>query len=177
MEAQRKRNLNISLDDETSLGSFERNYQEQAPGIDEVATRLESLSPMPTTTSMQDLKELPALWYKLHVLIFDLRSHKANSTSRDRLETVIDPSYVGSPYFTPAEATMVKSLQVSRSQGSATLADFIEETLKERLERRMKKREESEDYRVCAAHDIAPILERVMSVNEKTLMKERSFCY
>jgi hypothetical protein len=74
---------------------------------------------------------------------------------------VIDPSYIGSPYFTPTEATMVKSLQVSGRKGSITLTEVIKEILNERLERRMKKRVKNVDYRACAAHDVAPILERV----------------
>ena len=105
--------------------------------------------------------------------MYDLRSFQANTVSRDRIETVIDPSYIGSPYFTDTEAAMVKGLQVSGSKGSSTLEEVIEETLKERLQRRMKKRVESEDFRVCVAHDVAPILERVLGVKEKDLMRDK----
>jgi hypothetical protein len=56
---------------------------------------------------------------------------------------------------------MVKSLQVSGRKGSITLTEVIKEILNERLERRMKKRVKNVDYRACAAHDVAPILERV----------------
>ena len=105
-----------------------------------------------TTPSIQDLEEAPGLWYKLHVLLYGLRNYQANSRPRDRLKTVIDPSYIGSPYFTPSEATMVKSVQISGSTGSST--EIIENTLNKRLERRMRKRVERGSYsvpRVCCS--------------------------
>ncbi|KAN0121949.1 hypothetical protein V8E51_000275 [Hyaloscypha variabilis] len=126
-------------------------------------------------SSIQDLKESPRVGYKIHGFMYDLRSFQENTASRDRLETVIDHSYIGSPYFTDTEAAMVKGLQVSGSKGSSTLEEVIEETLKERLQRRMKKRVESEDFRVCAAHDVAPTLERVLGVTEKYLMRDKQF--
>jgi hypothetical protein len=70
---------------------------------------------------------------------------------------------------------MVKSPQVSGSKGSTTLAEVIEETLTERLERRMKKRVEGGDYRVYAAHDVAPILEKVFGAEEKDVMRDKEF--
>jgi hypothetical protein len=47
--------------------------------------------------------------------------------------------------------------------------------LDERLNRRMKKRVESEDYRVCAAHDLAPIFEKALGINPKELAKSQEF--
>jgi hypothetical protein len=70
---------------------------------------------------------------------------------------------------------MVKSFQVGENNGSIALAEVIEDTLKERLERRMKKRVSSKDFRVCAAHDIAPILEKALGVKEKDLMRDKEF--
>ena len=49
---------------------------------------------------------------------------------------------------------------------------FIVEKLKERLDRRMKKRRQSGDFRVCAAHDVSPILEKVLGIKERDLMKD-----
>lgn len=47
------------------------------------------------------------------------------------------------------------------------MAALMEEILNERLNRRMKKRVESGDHRVCAAHDIAPILEKALGIKPK----------
>ena len=65
---------------------------------------------------------------------------------------------------------MIKSTIVD---GSITLETVIEETLNERLERRIKKRVESEDFRVCAAHDLAPIFEKAFE--PKDLAKDERF--
>jgi hypothetical protein len=48
------------------------------------------------------------------------------------------------------------------------LKALIEETLNERLERRMKKRVESGDFRVCAAHDLAPVLRRLLGLRGRS---------
>jgi hypothetical protein len=95
--------------------------------------------PIAPTFTIQDLKNLPELWYKIHVLIFDLRSYQTNTGSRDRLETVIGPSYIRSPYFTSCEVAIIKSLQIGGSKGPTMLAELIDEFLQVRLEWRMKK--------------------------------------
>jgi len=70
---------------------------------------------------------------------------------------------------------MVKALRTGVDKESSTLAEIVEDILKERLERRMKKRVESGDYRVCAAHDVAPILEKVLGLKEKDLLRDKEF--
>jgi hypothetical protein len=55
------------------------------------------------------------------------------------------------------------------------LEAIIEETLNERLERRLKKRVESGDFRVCAAHDLAPVFEKSFGVKEKELARNERF--
>jgi hypothetical protein len=151
------------------------DQKQEVASMDEETLGLDRLSITPIKSSIQGLKAVPGLWYKIHVLIYDLRNFQANSACRERLETVIDASYLGSPYFTPAEATMVKSFQVGESNGSIILVEVIEDTLKERLERRMKKRVHNGDFRVCAAHDVAPVLEKALGVKEKDLMRNKEF--
>lgn len=56
-----------------------------------------------------------------------------------------------------------------------TLEDVIQSTLAERLERRMKKRVENGDYRVCAAHDLSPIFEKGFGINHKSLKSDAVF--
>ena len=55
------------------------------------------------------------------------------------------------------------------------MSALIEETLKERLDRRTKKRAESGDYRICAAHDVAPILEKALGIKQKDLERDQAF--
>ena len=113
-----------------------------------------------------------SVWYKLHVLLYDLRHFEQSNQSRSRLESVTDPSYLGEPYFNLSQAEMIKTIRVETDK---TLATIIEDTLNERLNRRMKKRVGSGDYRVCAAHDIAPCLEKLLGINPKNLEKNQAF--
>ena len=69
---------------------------------------------------------------------------------------------------------MIKSTAVINNS-EQILGDLIQETLDERLNRRMKKRVESEDYRVCAAHDLAPIFEKGLGVRRKEFEKDKEF--
>ena len=125
-----------------------------------------------SSTSLPELKMDSNIWYKIHVLLYDLRHFEQSNISQSRLETVIDPSYLGEPYFNPEEAEKIKG---ARLDGDKTLSALIEETLDERLNRRMKKRVESGDYRVCAAHDVAPILEKALGIKPKDLERDQGF--
>jgi len=60
-------------------------------------------------------------------------------------------------------------------QGSDSRCRLESVTDHERLERRTKKRVESGDYRVCAAHDVAPILEKAFGIKPKDLERDQAF--
>ncbi|OBT65206.1 hypothetical protein VE03_04724 [Pseudogymnoascus sp. 23342-1-I1] len=125
-------------------------------------------------TSLEDLKAQPSLWFKIHVLLYDLRDFEENPQAQERLDTVLDVSYIGMPYFDPVEAQQLKACVVDATD-SKTLEMLIEDTLRERLERRMKKRVDTGDYRVCAAHDIALIFEKAFSIKPKDLQTNTEF--
>lgn len=125
-----------------------------------------------SSASLRELKTDSNLWYNIHVLLYDLRHFEQSIVSQSRLESVVDPSYLGEPYFDQKEAEKIKG---ARLDGDKTMSCLIEETLNERLERRMKKRVESGDYRVCAAHDVAPILEKALGIKPKDLEKNQAF--
>ena len=137
-----------------------------------------SQSPSPSSTmaapapTLTDLRTDSAIWYKFHVLIYDLRHFDQNPTSQSRLETVIDPSYLDSPYLTTLEADKIKCTRLESGQ---TISALIAATLEERLSRRMKKRVASGDYRVCSAHDVAPILEKALGIRPKDLDTSPAF--
>ena len=125
-----------------------------------------------SSVSLPELKMDSNIWYKIHVLSCDLRHFDESNVSRSRLETVMDSLYLGEPYFNPDEAEKIKG---ARLEGDRTMSALIEETLNERLNRRIKKRVESGDYRVCAAHDVAPILEKALGIKPKDLERNKAF--
>ena len=49
------------------------------------------------------------------------------------------------------------------------------EGLNERLKRRNKKRVKSGDFRVCAAHDLAPLMASVLGIDLKQMEKDKEF--
>ncbi|KAJ9264190.1 hypothetical protein DTO212C5_7249 [Paecilomyces variotii] len=120
--------------------------------------------------SIEDLRSNSFLWYKIHVFLWDLRNFQEKD-SQARLDNVMDSSYLCLPYFTPEEVNQLKTTNV---QDKKTLSDIISETLNERLERRTKKRVESGDFRVCAAHDLAPIFEKALCIKQKDLERDRT---
>lgn len=119
---------------------------------------------------------------------YDLNNFRTIKASEDRLEKIIDISYIGKPYFNDTEAQTLKTLQIDVSRPShpeqksikpvpeyKSLEAFIMDELNERLGRRDKKRQESGDFKVCVAHDIAPILERAFDIRHKDLEKDKNF--
>lgn len=101
-----------------------------------------------------------------------LRHFRPDDASCDRLQRVVDPLYVGFPYFTTIEAEQIKATSLS---DGASLQMTIENTLDKKLNRRIKKRIESQDFRVCAAHDLAPIFEKAFGIHAKDIDKNSKF--
>jgi hypothetical protein len=130
-------------------------------------------SPVPyTAPTIRDLRSTHSLWYRIHVFVYDLRNFKERADCQSRLDSIIDTSYLGTPYFKQEEVDMLKATKVNDEM---TLEAVIRNTLDERLERRLKKRVESGDYRVCAAHDLAPIFETAFNIKPKDLAKDDAF--
>ncbi|THX20668.1 hypothetical protein D6D17_00519 [Aureobasidium pullulans] len=124
------------------------------------------------TPTISDLKSNNPLWWRIHVFTYDLRHYRERPDSLERLETIVDISYLSTPYFNESEVTQLKSTLLSTGK---TLEETIEQTLHERLNRRLKKRQESNDYRVCAAHDLAPIFEKAFGLEHKQLARDVEF--
>ncbi|OOF93395.1 hypothetical protein ASPCADRAFT_7621 [Aspergillus carbonarius ITEM 5010] len=125
-----------------------------------------------TISNLKDSSISNTLWYRIHVLISDLKNFNHPSANK-RLEKVVDPSFIGKPYFSPEEADKIKQTVVDTN--GKTFSQMVEENLNERLERRQKKRIESGDFRVCAAHDLAPIMGRALSIDLKQMEKDKEF--
>ncbi|KAI4189593.1 MAG: hypothetical protein LQ346_005093 [Caloplaca aetnensis] len=126
-----------------------------------------------TSSQLQSLQNDAQCWHKIKVFLFDLRHFKERTDSRDRLELITDPSYIAAPYFEPPEIQSIKSFIPGGCD--ITLGQLIESTLDEKLNRRMKKRVATADYRVCAAHDLAPVFEQAFGVRPKDLQKDKMF--
>ena len=114
------------------------------------------------------------LWFKINLFTYELHRYREDVEIRDRLDTIADAAYIGMPYFTETEATQLKSTLIDTRvtnphykgpkiekvpEDEKELSLVIEETLHKKLEQRNEKRKKEGDYRVCAAHDIAPIFE------------------
>jgi hypothetical protein len=124
-------------------------------------------------SDLQDATIFPTLWYRLHVLVFDLQHFNQRADSKERLENVSDTSYIGMPYFKPEEAVAIKNTVVKEK--GKKISQIIEEELHKRLDRRNEKRINSGDFRVCAAHDLAPIIGSALGIDLKRLDKDKKF--
>ncbi|KDB21303.1 hypothetical protein H109_06778 [Trichophyton interdigitale MR816] len=128
---------------------------------------MDETQPIARTYSVADIQSRRSLWYRLHVYVYDLYNFRT-----DRLDSVVDITYLGKPYFNQEEVELLKNT-TSNTSGSKgeTLAQKIESTLDERLNRRIKKRIESSDFRVCATHDLTPIFEAIFNIPPKKIAK------
>ncbi|THY33283.1 hypothetical protein D6D01_02312 [Aureobasidium pullulans] len=67
---------------------------------------------------MNNLEGLPTLqnhhdlWYKIHVLLYDLCNIATDRTSESRTLATTDELYISAPYFTPSEAALIKSTRI-----------------------------------------------------------------
>jgi hypothetical protein len=136
--------------------------------------------PSPSTLSSpkyttEEIRQDCKLWYKIHVFIYDLRNFRSNDKSRDRLDSVVDTYYLGLPYFNATEADKILHT-IGDVETGRTLKELLDDFFSQKLEKRKKSRmEETADYRVCAAHDLAPIFEKVFRVHPKDLAKNKGF--
>lgn len=66
--------------------------------------------------NVQDLQHSPSLWYKILVFVYDLRNFREKVDSQARLNSIIDASYIGMPYFQPDEVERIKSTVINTDQ-------------------------------------------------------------
>ena len=140
-------------------------------------------------STLDTIKEDPLLFYRICVLLYDLRNMANDRTSESRTLSTTDELYISPPYFTPAQAQMIKTAVVQKPQpcGSSvedeentitTVEDVdisgeprsIEEALKDRLVNFFEKRRAS--ARPCGLHDMAPIYESVFEIAQSELKDE-----
>jgi hypothetical protein len=124
--------------------------------------------------ALSNLKQDSNLWYKVHVLLYDLRNIKSDRFTESRSLGTTDELYTSGPYFTPSEAACIKEtiIEVTTDTEERTIATdtensdvilpikdskTIEEAIKERLAGFYDKRRASGDSRPCGPHDIPSI--------------------
>lgn len=154
----------------------------------DIAVKAKTTSPIAKPT-LSELMKNSNLWYKLHVLIYDLRNINNNHLSELRTIRTTDELYISGPYFTPSESNLIKATIVEdTSDSKATVTDeasdsksvplikeskTVEEAIKEMLAGFFDKRKASGDSRPCGPHDMAPIYERVFNIKASELQDER----
>lgn len=126
---------------------------------------------MPQTAGR--LRENAPLWYKLHVFMYDLRNFRSNAASRARLDAVVSLDYIGQPYFSDAEAETLRNTVV---EGGLILTEALDIFFQQKLPTRLESRAKSEyDYRICAAHDVAPVFEKAFGAKAVDLKRNKQF--
>lgn len=139
--------------------------------------------------TLSELMQNLNLWYKLHVLIYDLRNINSDHSSESRTLRTTDELYISGPYFTPSESNLIKATVVKETSDSkATVTDenldskfvplikesrTVEEAIKKMLAGFFDKRRASGDSRPCGPHDMAPIYEKVFNIKPSELRDER----
>ena len=99
--------------------------------------------------TLSELRKNDHLWYKILLLIHDFH-HQKQESSKNRTDEIIDPIYIGTPYFTVEEADTIKTAFVDDTQ-SQTLEALIQVTLEER------QRTTITHIFPCGPHDMVPV--------------------
>jgi hypothetical protein len=179
---------------------MKHNMAKQKPG----QSTQKTTEPLQTTkTFLSDLKQDSDLWYKIHVLIYDLCNIKTDPSAESRTLLTTDELYISGPYFTESESALVKhtiiqgirNTQVpteteeitekpTTAEGANAAKEHsssiipkepktVEEAIKERLAGFFDKRKASGDSRPCGPHDMTPIYESVFGIHHSELQDER----
>jgi hypothetical protein len=130
-------------------------------------------------TTVADLRKDAALWYKILLLIYDLKNvGSKNPESKNRLEQTTHVRHLSGPYFTEMEAEKVRNAVVvgwrstreeseeydeeeNSTEPEVTDATDVPTTLDQAITHRLKnfldKRKASGDARPCGKHDMVPV--------------------
>jgi hypothetical protein len=137
------------------------------------------------------------LWYKIHVLLYDLRNIATDRTAESRTLATTDELYISVPYFTTDEAVLitqtrippptlqeipefellgydgpVEEAPVIEKDVSLVSLVTVEDAIKGCLENFFEKRRASGDARPCGPHDMGPIYLAVFGISKAELKDE-----
>ena len=128
------------------------------------------------TVTISDLREDLDLWYRIHVLLYDLNNVKV-STSEKRLSTTMNELYISGPYFRDFEATKICIALINDSDEPGFLDGvstdvqeiMVERALHYKLANFLDKRKASGDARPCGPHDMVPIYSSIFGITTEEL--------
>jgi hypothetical protein len=146
--------------------------------------------PRQLKATLSELKGNSDVWYKIHVLIYDLCNIKNDRSSQSRIEHTVDELYISEPYFTTAEAALIKATVVEVTKSTENIIDnevtlneevhsatedfnAVEEAIKGRLSNFYNKRKASGDFRPCGPHDMVPVYLSVFGIPRSELVDKR----
>jgi hypothetical protein len=156
--------------------------------------RLSNKTNVPTATTSAEntifqLKINTKLWYKIQAMVFDMHNMQKSPSSWTRIDNTNDPQYLGLPYFTEDETTIIKAtlIPIASQQTFKELIDqpanvdnqevpnyqTIQNAIQETFQDFHRKREVSCDFKPCGPHDLAPAYLRIFDIKESELSKER----
>nr|OQO24230.1 hypothetical protein B0A51_12286 [Rachicladosporium sp. CCFEE 5018] len=116
--------------------------------------------------TLSDLRADHEIWYKILVLIYDLRNIKMDKTSENRTLQTVDPLYISTPYFSLEEADAVKGVKVDAET-------TLEQAIMKALENFFEKRRASGDARPCGPHDMVPLYLECFGVGKGEIEDEK----
>ncbi|KFY44205.1 hypothetical protein V494_01583 [Pseudogymnoascus sp. VKM F-4513 (FW-928)] len=149
--------------------------------------------------TLSNLQENKILWFKIHVLLYDLCNISKDRAAEARTLCTTDELYISAPYFTPEEAVLIKNTVVyppiltdipefetlelekdidSEASGPAKrevtrMALTVEEAITSCLRNFFAKRRASGDARPCGPHDMGPIYKAVFGITTEELRDEK----
>lgn len=88
-----------------------RNHKSQVHGL-KIPTQSER-------TNLSVLRQELDLWYRLHILLYDLNNVAKDASSEKRICSTTNELYISEPYFTDSEATRIRTAIVDGALGSA----------------------------------------------------------
>jgi hypothetical protein len=164
------------------------------------ANPAKNAEPLPREAmTLSDLRADSDLWYKIHVLLYDLYNIAKDRAAEARTLCTTDELYISAPYFTPEEAALIKATVVPpptlnylpefqaldfeddtstkikepMEEKAIPEAMTIEEAIKSCLQNFFKKRRASGDARPCGPHDMSPIYNTVFGITKEELTEEK----
>lgn len=119
-----------------------------------------------TNYTLSELRDNRDLWYKICVLIYDLRHMTKDKTCESRTLQTTDAFYISAPYFSDDEAAIVKSAVV-------TPGTSVEQAIANNLENFFEKRRASGDCRPCGPHDMVPVYSSCFGIEKAEIEDEK----
>ncbi|KAG0645008.1 hypothetical protein D0Z07_9132 [Hyphodiscus hymeniophilus] len=164
-----------------------------------VPTTMREKQSSTSTSTLLSLQSNSEIWYKIHILLYDLCNIASDQAAEARTLATTDELYISGPYFSPEEAMTIKATLVPRPSlneipefESLCMQDTdenevdesskdvptpetmtIEAAIKCCLETFFEKRRAIGDARPCGPHDMGPIYQAVFGITKEDLKNEK----